>query len=157
MAAGYKGWSQIYIDHPDLKGVQEPLLIYKILDATFALIQHQPLQLVKAILFSFGDFFLRIFGFAKLNFLFQDAREHLIVNLIVIVLLNACLFFGLFRLWKRRRRNQGSSIFALYVYRYLALRSFCSSYRCRFNASLCSDFSIPCLHHELWHGILVRL
>ncbi len=102
MAAGYKGWPQIFIDHPELKGVQEPLLIHKILGITFDLIQHQPYLLIKAILLSFGDFFLRIFGFAKLNFLFQEAREHLILNLIVVILLNACLLFGLFRLWKPR-------------------------------------------------------
>ena len=100
MAAGYKGWAQVFVDHPDLKGIQEPLLIYKILDATLDLVKRQPWQLVKAMLFALGDFFLRIFGFAKLNFLFQEAREYLIVNLIVIGLLDVCLFFGLFRLWK---------------------------------------------------------
>src|SRR5262249_45187642 len=41
-------------------------------------------------------------GFAKLNFVFQDARAHLISNLIVVGLLNVSLFLGLFRLWKRR-------------------------------------------------------
>jgi len=101
MAAGYKGWSQIYIDHPDLKGIHESLFISKILAATYDLIQHQPFQLFKAVLFSFGDFFVRIFGFAKLNLLFQNTREYLIINLLLIVLLNTCLFFGLFRLWKR--------------------------------------------------------
>ncbi len=102
MAAGYKGWHQFFIDHPELNGVPEPKIIYQAVDATGALIQHQPLQLVKAVLFSFGDFFLRIFGFAKLNFVFQDARAHLISNLIVVSLLNVCLFLGFFRLWKRR-------------------------------------------------------
>jgi hypothetical protein len=102
MAAGYKGWSQFFIDHPELNGVPEPLIIHRTVDATVALIQDHPLQLVKAVVFSFGDFFLRIFGFAKLNFFFQDARAHLILSLIVVGLLNICLFFGLFRLWKRR-------------------------------------------------------
>ena len=102
MAAGYKGWYQIFIDHPELKDISEPLVIYRTIDATVALIRDQPMQLVKAVVFSFGDFFLRIFGFAKLNFVFQDARAHLIVNLIVVSLLNVCLFSGLLYLWRRR-------------------------------------------------------
>jgi hypothetical protein len=71
--------------------------------------------LVKAVLFSFGDFFLRIFGFAKLNFVFQDARVHLLLNLTVVSLLNICLFFGLFRLWKRRSENREAS-FLLFAF-----------------------------------------
>jgi hypothetical protein len=102
MAAGYKGWSQIFTDHPEFYGFSDPLFIRKILDATWGLIQHEPLQLVKAVFLSLGDFFVRVFGFAKLNFLFQDSREQLMLNLIVVILLNVCLFAGLARLWKWR-------------------------------------------------------
>ena len=102
MAAGYKGWSQIFADHPEFYGLPEPVFIHKILEATVNLIQHEPLQLLTAVLLSFGDFFLRLFGFAKLNFLFQEAREYLMVNAIMVVLLNVCLFAGLARLWKWR-------------------------------------------------------
>jgi hypothetical protein len=115
MAAGYKGWTQFSIDHPELKGVQEPPLIHQALNATLALIEHQPLQLVKAVLFSFGDFFMRTFGFAKVNFLFQDFREHLVLNLIVVGLLNVSLFCGLFRLWKRRSESREAS-FLLFAF-----------------------------------------
>jgi hypothetical protein len=102
MAAGYKGWSQIFRDHPEFYGSSNPVFINQILEATWTLIQHQPLQLAKAVVLSFGDFFVRVFGFAKFNFLFQDFREHLILNLIVVSLLNLCLFAGVFRLWKCR-------------------------------------------------------
>jgi hypothetical protein len=102
MAAGYKGWSQIFADHPEFYGLPEPVFIHKILEATLNLIQHEPLQLLKAVVFSFGDFFVRLFGFAKLNFLFQDSREHLMLNLVLVILLNVCLFAGLGRLWKWR-------------------------------------------------------
>src|SRR5262249_51695157 len=33
---------------------------------------------------------------------------------------------------------------------------FCSSYRCRFNASVCRDLSIPCLNHRLRYDKRVR-
>ena len=102
MAAGYKGWSQIFRDHPEFYGSSNPVFINQILEATWTLIQHQPSQLAKAVVLSFGDFFLRLFGFAKLNFLFQEAREYLTVNVIMVVLLNICLFAGLARLWKWR-------------------------------------------------------
>jgi hypothetical protein len=102
MAAGYKGWSQVYIDHPELKGVHDSLFLSRIMDAAVGLVERHPLQLIKAILLSFGDFFLRLFGFAKVTSLFQDAREHLGINLMVIAALNVCLWYGLWRLWKSR-------------------------------------------------------
>lgn len=110
MAAGYKGWSQIYVDHPDLKGVHDPLFLSRIMDAAVELVERQPLQLIKAVLFSLGDFFLRLFGFAKVTFLFENAREHLLTNVMVIAALNVCLWFGLWRVWKSRSEMREAGV-----------------------------------------------
>lgn len=110
MAAGYKGWSQIYSDHPELKGVHDAQFLSRIMDAAVGLVERQPLQLIKAILLSFGDFFLRLFGFAKVTFLFQDAREHLVTNLMVIAALNVCLFYGLWYLWNSRSEMREAGV-----------------------------------------------
>src|SRR5262249_51749724 len=92
MAAGYKGSGQTLIDHPELKDAQGAQPIYTITGHAFAMIRQHPLQLIKAVLLSFPDFFVRLFGFAKLNFIFEDLRAHLTLNLIIAAALNGCLF-----------------------------------------------------------------
>ncbi len=115
IADGGSGWEQVYLDHPEIRSLEENDAARLSYQLAFSKLRNDPLPAVHSVFFSYGDFFSlkdqSAFGFVSggdLTAFDQPLRENILSYQITRVLLWILTLSGLIWLWRGGKNPENS-------------------------------------------------